>query len=761
MLDLVPPPPPPVRSLPAGYRLRAGLGWSTVLPSIDFEVYSEAGFLWDKAAGKWEGPPNAAQGKKGLPVVGAAIYAMHPSTEILSAAYDLKDGRGPRLWRQGDPPPLDLFAHVAAGGLLEAWNSPFEAWIWDEVAVRMGWPPMRPEQWRCAMAKARAFALPGALAKAAAVMGTTAKLDGGDLIRRYCIPRNPTKNNPARRHYLGDDAAKTAQFYEYNGGDIVAEDEIAALVPDQSPEELAIWQADARINRRGVAVSTPDVEACCAIIDQAHARYNVELGTLTGGTVERASEVQKLQGWLGARGVHLASLDEEAVEEALKTLPAGIARRALEIRAAVGSAAVKKAYALRNRTAPTGRVHDLFNYHAARTGRVTGDGPQPTNFPNSGPEVKRCPACGGYHAAVVRHCPACGADNGGAPTLEWCPEAVEHALALIRCRMLDLLEAYYPDGMAAVSGCLRGLFVASPGHDLICSDYSAIEAVVLAALAGEEWRLEVFRTHGMIYETSASRITGVPFEEFVDHKKRTGQHHPLRKKIGKIAELASGYQGWIGAWKAFGADAFFTDDEIKDAILKWREASPAIVAFWGGQTDPARPRDRVPMLHGVEGCFIAACQSPGRWFEFRGLGFIKVGDAVTVRLLSGRPLTYHRPRLVPSDRRAGELSISYEGWNSNPKNGPTGWIRMDTWGGRLTENIVQATARDIQWHAIIQQEAAGYPIVLHVYDENVAEVPEGFGSVEEFEALMMRLPAWAADWPIRASGGWRRKRYGK
>jgi len=164
-------------------------------------------------------------------------------------------------------------------------------------------------------------------------------------------------------------------------------------------------------------------------------------------------------------------------------------------------------------------------------------------------------------------------------------------------------------------------------------------------------------------------------------------------------------------------------------------------------------------MYGVEGMFVSAILNPGHTYRFRGFEFTMRGDAVYLRLLSGRYLTYHRPRLRPSDR--GGLAISYEGWNTNPKNGPVGWIRMDTWGGRLTENIVQAVARDVLRHAIVNLERAGYGVVLHVYDEIVAEVPEGWGSVEEFERIMGAMPPWCADWPIKAAGGWRGKRYRK
>lgn len=811
--------PPPPHELPAGSVLRAGRGRSVVLPDMDFEMYSDAGYVWNEAANKWGALPGAAGNKKGLPIVGAAVYAEHPSTEVLWLAYDLKDGRGRRRWRPGMPPPSDLFAHLAAGGLMEAWNVGFEEHMWREVCVkRYGWPPLPVDQLRCAMAKARAFTLPGSLDAAAAVLGTQRKDPAGDrLMRKFSMPKNPSAKSPTRRVRPEDDPVEFEAYGKYNETDIVAEAEASSRIPDLSAVELAMWQTDREINRRGVQIDLEAVGNCIAIVNAAHAKYNAELAALTGGTVARASELDKLQGWLGGKGLHVDSLDADGIEGELARLrlaiktgafvprppgmpvngehvpygrvtdPAGCLR-ALEIREAIGSAAVKKLFAMANTATRAGRVRDLFTYHGARTGRPTGGGVQPTNMPNSGPEVRQC-TCGRHHGMKLTACPWCGsAVPDGARGVEWDQGAIEDALEVIAYRSLELLEAVFGDAVPIVSGCLRGLFIAAPGHDLICSDYSAIEAVGLAMLAGEQWRIDVFRTHGKIYEAGAAAITGIPFDEYMRHAGYTdeqlarpewwvqkpanrGSHHPTRKTVGKLSELASGYGGWIGAWKAFGADEFFTDDEIKKNIIAWRNASPSVVDLWGGQHRgmPWEPGYR-PELFGVEGAAVLSVMNPGQEYfvqlrnptaAARHISFVTERDVMYCRLQSGRLLTYHRPRLTPSTRRAGEVSLSYEGWSTNPKLGPLGWVRMDTYGPKLVENINQAETRDIHTHGLVNLERRGYPIVLHVYDEGVAEVPEGFGSVEEFEAIMMDTPEWAKDWPVRAAGGWRGKRYRK
>jgi DNA polymerase len=313
---------------------------------------------------------------------------------------------------------------------------------------------------------------------------------------------------------------------------------------------------------------------------------------------------------------------------------------------------------------------------------------------------------------------------------------------------LHAVERIFGNAVKTICGCLRGLFCAPKGGEFLCSDFSAIEGVVAAALAGEEWRLEVFRTHGMIYEMSASLITGVPFEEFIRHKKETGKHHPLRKKIGKIAELASQFQGGYRAWKAFGAEKLFdSDDDIKASVKAWRKASPNIVAMWKGLDQAAKN----------------AVRSPGTAYEYNGIKYFVWDGVLYCELLSGRRLAYQKPRLRMDqwDDGGDKEVLVFEGWNSDSTKGPVGWHTFDTFGGRLFENCVQATARDIMCHAMLNLDAAGYPIVLHVHDEPVAEVATGTGSIEHFEWLMMQMPQWCKDWPIKAAGGWRGKRYRK
>lgn len=1041
------PKPPNVKDLPIGTVLNAGLGKSTVVADFDFETYSPAGFVWNQETKKFDRLKGA--NAKGLEAVGTACYTEHPQAEVLCLAYNLKDGKGSQQWIPGNPNPILLFEYIAQGGLLEAWNCAFEFWVWVNICMpKYGWPMLPKKQLRDAMAKSRAFGLPGALKKAGEVLNIQNKKDneGKRLLDKFSIPRNPTLKDGRLRIELKDDVDDANKLLIYNIRDIEAEAEISSLLPDLTDSELEFWQCDQLINNRGITMDKQNILNCIHIIENAYQKYNSQLYDLTKGMVSAASEVQKLKDWMVTQGIEVKSLNAQTVSELLELpdLPLSI-KKVLNIRELIGGAAVKKLYGMLNKLTSKNKVHDLFIYHSARTGRAAGSGIQPQNFPNmNGFEVRKCQCCH-YYSVNFLDCPWCGKDKSNSTVSEWDRKAMEDSFELIKTKSLSAVEYVFEDALTAISGCLRGLFISSENKDFICSDYSAIEAVVLAALAGEQWRLDVFNTHGKIYEMSASKITGKDFNFYVEYKKEYGKHHSDRK-IGKVAELAcfthdtqvltkrgyvaimdvhisdelwdgikwvkhsgiinkgkkeilfldgvrmtpnhpislgiswmeakllalsenmliqalakgsenlpiwengedqkkvtdwqnvnahavnllarlililgmddqhdvinvlknhlkppilngskhiknvdilyqilnidedweivflqlsavvtmiktpltqimegvalkfsmrgaeknmnflhtllkspdgimkclkwiglivteimnleisdlsrdqiislinekykiykkesknlnyvydivnagtlnrftiktqtghlivhnSGYQGWLGAWKQFGADKFFSEDEIKRSILAWRAASPAIVEMWGGQR-----KDWYPCFYGLEGAAVQAVLNPGEIFEFRGLSYLVKQDILYCKLLSGRYLIYHKPRLTPSERIQDTLSLSFEGWNTNPKMGGMGWIRMNTYGGKLTENVVQATARDILANAIINLEKSGYPVVLHVHDEIVCEVPEGVGSIEEFEKIMSTLPSWAKDWPVKASGGWRAKRYSK
>jgi hypothetical protein len=891
---------------------------------IDFETFGTAGYEFDGT--RWLSTSKSRP--HGLAAVGAAVYAEHHDTEVVSLAYTI-DGNY-HLWIYGCKPPTALFEIIQNGGLIGAWNSLFEYFIWHhQCHLKMGWPKLPYEQTVDVMAHSFAHSLPGGLDNCAAVLGTTQKdKEGKRLIRKFSLPRSPTKKDPRLRLTIYDNLTDGQKFLDYNVRDVQAEMEIANRIPHLSEFERQVWLCDQAINIRGVQIDVELLDKLISFYNGIERKLNAELQDLTEGAVSTVDENKKLTEWLRSRAgsIKIGGLTKAEVNHYL-TLPIPPdCHRVLKIRQILGQSSVKKLFAIKRRLCSDGRLRGLFQYAGAdRTGRWAGRGPQPQNLPK-----------------------------------------LKAERFVFDVQTLTELLGRYKRPVTAIASCLRSLFVAKDGYDLMASDFSAIEAIGMAMQAGEQWRIDVFRTHGKIYEMSASKITGVPFEEFLNHKERTGEHHPLRSKIGKVAELAcfgpntlvltdfgwkriaditpddylyngidfvrsdgpvchgyketvdffgirvtpdhkfcvkeridrknriihgswaatsellqdksqlsqalgigkmkmhrmlccagflgeglaavlqhmvttqetlednddcsvydilncgsgkrfivltdkgpivahnSAYGGWINAWKNFGADEHFppreikrdewyywrktpfqegailsTDEQIKEKILKWRHESPNIVAFWGGQYKEEPLQDtswqwqfgyKVSSrifrreYHGLEGAAIQALLDPGKEYSYREISYYVRGGVLYCRLPSGRNLTYHNPRLETVIDRYSKLEIyriSYMGWNTDPKKGPRGWIRLYTHGGKLAENIIQAGCRNIMAYAMVNLEGANYPLVLHVHDEPVAEVPKGFGSIEEMERIMSAPPDWARDWPIKATGGWRGRRFRK
>jgi DNA polymerase len=761
---------------------------------MDFETASAVGFVWNAARGKWDGPPGAPQNKKGLPVVGSAVYAEHPSTRVLTLSWKLPGDPTVTRWRPGLPLPDRLFAWIAAGGRVRAHNVMFERLIWTLVCERLyGFPPLIPENLDCTMATARVNTLPGGLENLGDVLQLPVRksAEGRRVLNKFSIPRTPTKTDARKWIMPEEDPADAEVLYSYCDTDVLTEEAAGEAMPPMTSAEREFWLIDQEINWRGLGVDRPAIRDCISILNQTLARYGEEMRALTGGI--ETTQLEQLKGWLAAQHVYVDSLDAESIESILSRLaphpPGGIfpARRVIELRALTGSASVKKLFAMENMASADNRLRNLIVHHGARTGRPTGEGAQPLNMPRSGPKLVTCAPCGRPYKPEHDACPWCGAVKPADARKAWKPEMVDHALEIIATRSLDLVEYFFGDALLTIAGCSRGLFVAGDGMELIASDYSAIEAVVTAELAQETWRQDAFRNQEPIYLVSASKITGISVQEYLAYFELNGEHHADRQNIGKVAELGLGFGGWINAWLAFDDSGTFNEYEIKDLIKAWRAASPNIVELWGGQWR-GPPWNGYAERFGFEGAAINAVQYPdvdfrpmmrrpdtGEWWNGPDVTFRYDSrqDALLVTLPCRiRKLTYWQPRLAPSTREyasAGELSLTYMTWNSNPKYGVIGWVRMNTFGGRLTENIVQATAHDLLRYAIINLRAAGYPTVLHIYDEIVTEVPKlprmlpGLSDpwVADVERIMSLVPAWAAGWPVRAAGGWRGRRYRK
>lgn len=803
-----------------GDKVPVGYGYATILPDIDFETYSEAGFQWIytpeynevvpglwrpikripkkqrrgeiiDATGRWiwtpekhivvpatqelASLPGLPNSKRGLPAVGVYNYVQHPTFELLNLTYNLKDGYGPRFWRPGLPAEIlhPLFKWVGRYnvdqqteliqppesdyiGILEAWNSFFEETVWKEhCSPKLGWPEIFAVQWRDAMAKAARFKYPRALANCGEVVlnpHTEAHLKkdkaGTDLVRKLTVPKNPTKANPALRWTRDNALDDFLKFDAYNVQDEVSESVISSRIPDLHPRELEIWHTHQAINHRGMYVDRPGVENMIAVAEQAFEREYGRLASITNGAATKGSEVAKIVAWMKTQGVYLPNLDEDIVEQELQRPHADNIKQVLLIRQRTAFSSVKKLYAIRAQTATDGRLRDQYAFAAAATDLWNGQNVQPTNF---------------YK-----------------PSELWAqkPQGIENAFATMASRSLEYVESMYGNAVEAIANCMRSLVVAAPGHRLIMSDYTAIQAVVCAGLAGEGWRLEVFRTHGKIYEMCASMITGKPFEFYLDYKKTNGVHHEDRNPYGKIPELSAQFGAWINGWKKFGAGDFMTDEQIKQAILKWRSKCPMTVEMWGGQTRNkfgkdlnGNPANEYHELYGLEGAAICAVLNPDTCYGYRGIRYEMRDDVLYCQPPGDcSPLVYHNPQLQPSTRpysRPWELELSYMGWNSNQTKGKGGWIRMDLYGGVLTQNVVAKVSREYQADSMVRCERSRiYLPVMHTHDELVTEVRDGVGSVPEYLSLINIPRAGGYDdqgrpWPIKAPGAEEEQRYGK
>lgn len=755
----------------------------TAWPKLDWETFAEAGYrwvppdppgewkwklptkrkpgewLWKEHFGKWESLPGLSDQNRGLKAVGTWNYVTHPSFEVISLAHDLRAGEGRRRWVPNLPHtlvagtlspglhPWDLIEHVRAGGIVEAHNAFFEWCVWNLHCVpKWGWPPLRIEQMRCSMAKCRYMSYPGGLHDAGDVLhipqAERKDPEGEKLVKKLTTPRNPTKGNPALRWTPFTASEEFAAFYAYNEQDIVAEGAVSARVPDLTPREHTIWQFDFRCNARGMFIDRPAVDDCISIIEQAYAKYNARLADITGNAAKSASEAAKILRWMAHQGIHLTELDEETVEDALtKAYPPAVLE-VLRIRQLLAFGSVKKLYAMRSHQCSDGRLRDQYIYCGAHTKLWNGRYVQPANL----------------FKGEFSH-----------------PDQVTLALSIIATRSLEVVEAAYGDALELVAGCLRSMIRAAPGHKLISADFTAIQAVVTACLAGEQWRIDVFNTHGKIYEAQAAMLTGKTLEYYAQYRAENKKHHSDRQDYGKLPVLSGDFGAWIGGWKRFGADKILGEDaNIKAAILKLRGTIPNIVELWGGQTRDKFSSNERPQLYGLEGAAISAVLSPGQCFGYRGVRYQMHGDTLYCHPPSGGFLQYHSPRIEPSQRDHAspwELELRYQGWNSNPKKGRGGWEWMKLYGGVCTQNVVANMSRERQADSLVALDTAeprAYPIVMHTHDEGVAETPDDpRWNKEEYTAIVRNShPGWAhfpdgSPWPIRVPTAWEAYTYGK
>lgn len=650
--------------------------------SIDLETYSDVNL---KKAGLYR-------------------YVQSPAFEILLFAYSF-DGAPTQVidMAQGEKIPLEVIHALTDPQCLKhAYNAAFE---WYCLSKYMG-AQLPPAQWRDTMLHglyAGYTAGLDATGRALGIPEDKQKLTTGKaLIRYFCVPCKPTKANGGRtRNYPHHDPEKWELFKTYNGQDVVAEMEIECRlsvfpVPDFVQKQ---WETDLLINARGVAVDMDFCEGALELGETIRAQLTDEAVQLSG--LQNPNSVKQLARWLSAEtGDDITSLRKETIKELLGRDNADHVQRMLEIRQELGKTSTKKYDAIEAAVCDDGRVRGLLQFYGAnRTGRWAGRLVQVQNLPRT------------Y------------------------TEPLEFARELVKGRKLDALRTVYGSPNDTLSQLIRTAFVAAPGNVLIDADFSAIEARVISWLADEEWRLEVFRTHGKIYEASASQMFGVPLERI----KKGNPEYSLRQR-GKVAELALGYQGGVPAMRQMDTGkllADLPDEEIKDIVDKWRNTNPKIRNLWYSFNDAA-----IRVIQNGGSLRVRCCTFARECDCIRGT------TCMTISLPSGRKLYYVEPAV--GENRWGGPSITYMGVNDKNK-----WGRIETYGGKLVENVVQAIARDCLAQAIEHLEAAGLPVVFHIHDEVVidtAAFDTNDAMLDKVVKIMSTPIPWAEGLPLGADG---------
>ena len=627
---------------------------------------------------------------------GAFKYAEAPDFEILLLACAWDDGPVQVIDMTGREPVTDertaakaaALASVVAGitdpdTVKVAHNSAFERACLTRYLSR----DLPPEEWEDTMILAAMNGLPLSLDAAGAALELRDQKirEGTALISYFCKPCKPTIANGGRTRNRPEHAPdKWERFKAYCKRDVEVEQAIYRRLRNfpVTDFERKVWALDARINERGVRIDSGLVAAAIAQNEAFTTRRMAEMRRLTG--LENPNSVAQLKDWLETAGMSADSLNKDAVLELKDKATDPATRRVLELRQQLGKTSVTKYEAMQSAVCADGRVRGLLQYYGAgRTGRWAGRLVQVQNLPQN-------------HLAglgLVRE--------------------------LVRERDLETLELCFDSVPDVLSQLIRTAFVAGEGNIFHVADYSAIEARVIAYLAGEKWRMDVFRSGGDIYCSSASAMFRVPV---VKH----GVNGHLRQK-GKIAELACGYGGGVGALRAFGADKMgLTEEEMQDIVTQWRAASPAIPRFW---------RD-------AESAAVRAINNPGRTTTVPcGVKYRRDGDALRCRLPSGRILSYWDAKLDTDG------SICFMGQNQTTRR----WEKTGTWGGKLVENIVQAYARDCLAVAMVRLAEEGWKICFHVHDEVIVEAPIGT-SWEQVAEVMGRPIDWAPGLLLRGDG---------
>lgn len=709
-----------------------------------------------------------------LKTSGVYKYAEHPQTSILCVGYAFDDGP------TDVTSPVELLPwltdHIKEGALVVAHNSPFELTIWNKVGVRdHGWPALRPEQTDCTMARAYSMSLPGSLDNAAAAVGIETRKDmkGHRLMLKLSQPREvvpggckvcegdgtgvdlvgkcPWCLGTGEGYVWWEDAADFERLFAYCAQDIEVGRALDKRLLALSTNEKKLWLVDFAINSRGIHVDVDNATKALRLVEHESKRLDETVREVTGNAVASCKAHVQLRKWLGEQGVATEGVAKDDVIQLLarEDLPVG-ARRALEVRQEAAKSSTAKLKSMLAGADSERRLRGMFQFcGAGRTGRFSGRRVQLQNMPR--------PV--GMKQQQIEE------------VLRWLAN-----LPLEEVR--DRIEILYGSPMSVIASCLRAFLCARPGYDLIAVDFSAIEARVIAWLAGEWSVLEIFRTHGKIYEKAASEVFGVRLEDITKED--------WRRMIGKVSVLALGFGGGVGAFQtmakaynvrmepAFQALWNRADADMRDRALErckkehkkagisekewlaseltklfWRESHPAIVRYW----------------YNLEAAAVNAVRNPGDVSQVTPLNLPPVkfrtrGSFLFCQLPSGRALCYPYPKVERIKTAWGQEKETLTYMEDDSTTGK--WRRQKTYGGKLAENVTQAVARDLLVHGMLRTESMGHQIVLHVHDEIVVEVPQDTGEdlLPDLEKLVSTNPEWTKGLPIGAEG-WRGKRYRK
>lgn len=598
---------------------------------------------------------------------------------------------------QGEQLPKEIvYALQDSNVIKHAYNAPFEWYCINKFF----YSPL--QQWQCTMAHGLYCGYTAGLAATAVALGLPEdkrKLGiGSALIKTFCVPCKPTNKNGNRLRTLPHhEPDKWQLFKQYCVQDVVTEMEIERRLSNfpMPPQEQNLWILDQLINYYGVAVDTDLIDSAIFCSEYMTNELMAEAIKISG--LEKPNSVKQLSAWLTEEtGEEIADLKKTTVSKLIETMQNDVAVRMLKIRQELSKTSVKKYHAMREAVCSDGRVRGLLQFYGAnRTGRWAGRLVQVHNLPRN------------Y-----------------LPTLS-------HARDQVKAKKIDALKVVYGNIPDTLSQLIRTAFVPEEGKVFVVADFSAIEARVIAWLSGEQWRLDVFATHGKIYEASASQMFGVPLELI----KKGNPEYELRQK-GKVAELALGYQGAAGALIQMGAlNNGLTEDELPEIVSRWRQSNRRIVDLWYMLENTAITVMKTGQPMGVKSLIIA-----------RECDQRNDQDFLTITLPNSRKLFYVKPFLQVNER--GREALYYNGLNQEKKK----WEIISTYGGKLVENVVQAISRDCLAETLKRLYLLKYKIVMHVHDEVVLEVPEDQADLDKVCEIMGQPISWAPGLPLKAAG---------